>query len=342
MTAPHLRLTIRRGSEADPRCISFDDARVTVGRSEQAEIRLPYSVVSSHHLTFERRGQRYVVRDEGSTNGTALDGDILAPGRWYPLSESATLQIVDVFIDVELHRREVVDVDGFTMAETGTLARELLGEVLPDDDLAYFELLEGPERGRRFELPDEVDGAAIGGSPEALVTLPGEEIPQRVATVSFEEDAFRLRSAEGARVVHGGEPITEATPLRDGEHIEAAGVSLRFSDPLESELEKLDELDDGEPSGEDRSGREPVDSPSPGESSGERDSPQTERDSGDADERPGKGVEREPGGEGDDERRESRGETTAVGGWLEVVLLAVTILLIAAVVAILAVTFNLV
>ena len=70
-------------------------ATTTIGRSRKADLRLAGDKkVSGIHCTITARDQRYTVRDNGSTNGTTLngreigsdpvamkDGDVLSVGR---------------------------------------------------------------------------------------------------------------------------------------------------------------------------------------------------------------------------------------------------------------------
>ncbi len=47
---------------------------LTVGRDEEADIRVDEALVSRHHARIERRSGRYFVLDLGSTNRTRVNG----------------------------------------------------------------------------------------------------------------------------------------------------------------------------------------------------------------------------------------------------------------------------
>jgi pSer/pThr/pTyr-binding forkhead associated (FHA) protein len=53
---------------------------VTVGRDPENDVCLPFQTVSKVHASFERSKGTWVVTDLGSTNGTFLNGDRIAPG----------------------------------------------------------------------------------------------------------------------------------------------------------------------------------------------------------------------------------------------------------------------
>lgn len=51
---------------------------MVVGRDESADIRVDEPLVSRAHARIERRGERYVVLDLGSTNLTRVNGEVVA------------------------------------------------------------------------------------------------------------------------------------------------------------------------------------------------------------------------------------------------------------------------
>lgn len=63
--------------------------RVSVGRSKNADIQLPYRKISKFHAYFTSMngGKKYFLTDAGSTNGTYLNGRKLSPGRLTELND---------------------------------------------------------------------------------------------------------------------------------------------------------------------------------------------------------------------------------------------------------------
>ena len=59
--------------------ISFDLPRVSIGRAESCDLRLPDLSISQHHASIRQRGRDYIILDEGSTNGTFVGPVRLAP-----------------------------------------------------------------------------------------------------------------------------------------------------------------------------------------------------------------------------------------------------------------------
>ena len=66
---------------------------VKVGRDPaQCPITLSEPRVSGVHATLKFEGGRLMVRDEGSNNGTYVDGTRIASGAWTPIRAGGTLR----------------------------------------------------------------------------------------------------------------------------------------------------------------------------------------------------------------------------------------------------------
>lgn len=52
---------------------TFEGDALLIGRADSADILLDRNSVSKNHARIERRGDRYILRDLGSTNGTFLN-----------------------------------------------------------------------------------------------------------------------------------------------------------------------------------------------------------------------------------------------------------------------------
>ena len=60
-----------------------------------AQVQIESSYLSRDHAVLEGTADGCRVRDEGSTNGTFLNGDRLMPHQWYPLQEGDELRFAD-------------------------------------------------------------------------------------------------------------------------------------------------------------------------------------------------------------------------------------------------------
>ncbi len=69
-----LRLTILTAAIEPKASVLVTGRRVTVGRAEDAHVRIPDPSVSPHHATIMKRGEHYLLVDESSLHGTAVMG----------------------------------------------------------------------------------------------------------------------------------------------------------------------------------------------------------------------------------------------------------------------------
>jgi Flp pilus assembly CpaF family ATPase len=69
-----IELRIEGGPEPDSRVERFDRDEISIGRTKANDLVLAHSTVSSRHARIQRENGRWVVVDQGSTNGTSLNG----------------------------------------------------------------------------------------------------------------------------------------------------------------------------------------------------------------------------------------------------------------------------
>ena len=65
-----LNLTVN----GEPRTIALESPKFTIGRGPENSLCLPVSVVSRLHAEVIRLGQDFILRDQGSTNGSFING----------------------------------------------------------------------------------------------------------------------------------------------------------------------------------------------------------------------------------------------------------------------------
>ena len=73
---------------------SFADM-ITIGRTPNNDVVLRDVTVSRFHAYFRQRGERWIVADAGSRNGSALDGSTLEARRERELATGAAVRIGD-------------------------------------------------------------------------------------------------------------------------------------------------------------------------------------------------------------------------------------------------------
>lgn len=240
-----LKVTVKTPQTSLVHLIEFDMPSVRVGRSADCDLRLPYSVVSAHHLTILcMDGATYQVRDEGSTNGTLLNGQRLPPGQATALSDGARLRIVDLEMELDLSDKPGV---APPMAETSTLMHLMLVDALrgESDEFAYIEVIRGPAKGQRVSLGPGTESITIGATPAATLRVGKMKVTLQVTR---EDDAFWLRplAAPAGGVDEmpptvNGQPLRGACCLNSEDEIRVGGSQFRFVDPLAALLAAFDD-----------------------------------------------------------------------------------------------------
>ena len=88
------KIYLMDGSE-EVKPFDFDNSEVFVGRSPDNDIQIRDSFVSRRHLRIIRKGDRYLVRDLKSRNGTFVDGKQISPDIDIEVTEGQVLTILN-------------------------------------------------------------------------------------------------------------------------------------------------------------------------------------------------------------------------------------------------------
>jgi DNA-binding NtrC family response regulator len=183
-----------------------DGARATVGRADEADIRIDRPWGSRRHALLVAEGGRVFVEDLGSVNGTRVRGIALLPGQ-----------------PTELHPGEAIEI-GRTLIVLQRAADDLVpGNALSSAD---FEARLGEECGRaakyglvfsvvRVQVPEPV-------AETTLLGLLGGVLRPMDALSPLGEGAFEMLLVGYSAVE------TQAVMRRIVEHLEARGLSCRI------------------------------------------------------------------------------------------------------------------
>jgi pSer/pThr/pTyr-binding forkhead associated (FHA) protein len=142
-----------RGAEAPS--LTFEGARIVIGRGLGCEVRLPDPSVSQRHATVRTEGAVYTLVDEGSTNGTFVGDVRLTPHTPRTLRSGDLVRVGRVWLEIrEDPRPATLDL----ASATRDLALRLVADAmraLGDDVSPRVHVLEGPDRGRVLLLEEE-------------------------------------------------------------------------------------------------------------------------------------------------------------------------------------------
>ncbi|MET0340233.1 MAG: FHA domain-containing protein [Polyangiales bacterium] len=232
--------------EAGEVVFEFDQARIVIGRGPGADVRLPDPGVSEVHATIEPQGSHYAVRDEGSTNGTALAGAPLVPRRPRSLGNGDVIAIAAftlTFHEGPLHR-------GPTGPErTASLARRMLGELLGGESEARrppnltVVTLTGTSEVGAHPLGAPGTRLVIGSGADADLVLPMSGVAAAHVELLRDLDGTLARDLARGGLEVNGRTLRERR-LKHGDVLRIGGARVTYRDPAEEALRALERVPD--------------------------------------------------------------------------------------------------
>ncbi len=224
---------------SDPQTITLDQPRVVIGRGAHADVRIPSRAVSDQHAMIRVDGPDVSIIDEGSTNGTRVNGVAIPRGRRKFLHDGDEIGVADYDIKV-----------AFVIAladppeRTATLARRLLkdslrslgGETAP----TYLELRTGKQSGCRWDVPPAGERLTLGRAEGCDVLLDDRDCSRQHAEVERDADGVIVRDLGSKNgIVVGGRALTERR-LKNGDEFTIGRSTLRLVDPGEELLRSFE------------------------------------------------------------------------------------------------------
>lgn len=219
----------------EPQTITLDLPRIVLGRGGHADVRLPSRAVSELHAVLLNDKNEVAILDEGSTNGTRVNGQPLPRGRRKVLHDGDVIAMPPFVLRVTL---------GFARPDpperTASLARRLLLDALTTqtDEAAppRLVLLTGKAAGSAWMLPPIPSRVVIGREAGCEVLLEDRECSKQHAEVLRDAEGVIVRDL-GSRngIVVGGRSLTERR-LRHGDEFIVGSTALRYHDPTEELL----------------------------------------------------------------------------------------------------------
>lgn len=239
-----LRLEVRSlwSTGGEPARYEFDQPRVVIGRRRGADVILPHAAVSQLHATLEVRGAGYALRDEGSTNGTRVNGQRIAPGRPKPLREGDRIEIggfaIELAVGLATHATSAED--------TRALALRLLREARADDvPPPSLTVLNGVGAGTRVELPPAPSSVVIGRGEDADLQIDDADASRAHCEVArtFAGVVVRdLGSKNGVLVER--RRVREERALSDRDELTVGATVVLYEDPAAASLEEVASAED--------------------------------------------------------------------------------------------------
>lgn len=240
-----VRLSVRHPESAAGQTgeVSYelDQGRIALGRGAGADVRLPHLSVSEAHAILEQQGSHYTLRDEGSSNGTRVNGVALVALRPRQLAEGDQIEIGEftlTFSTGPLRGQPV------SPERTASLARRMLREMLGNDHAAssppFLRVSEGPDAGVLVNLAEPPSKLLVGRGEEAGLTLDDPDVSRLHLEVVRDQDGATVRDLESKNGLEVNGKRMRERRLRHGDSIRLGATVLVFQEPSEEALRALE------------------------------------------------------------------------------------------------------
>ncbi len=219
--------------------IKLDKSRLTIGRKPDNDIVLDDQSASGHHARIIQIQSVYFIEDAGSSNGTFANGKKtdrkqLVNGDQITIGQHSLLYQEDVAQAVAPSAPKPAFDSEKTVVMTPELQRELLkaqggkAAAAPPKQVIVLKVVAGSTDQKEYKLSGPV--AIIGSQDTATIKLSGWFAPKRAALLNRQGGGYSVTmSEEGKKVLVNGTPIQGSMPLKEGDLIEVAGVTLQYS-----------------------------------------------------------------------------------------------------------------
>lgn len=192
---------------------------VTIGRSADNRIVIDNKAVSAHHAKINFDGQKLIITDLGSRNGTLVNNEKVARS---PLTHQDWISIGKHIIIVDLHETLSLEANAEQLIARSTAASDaeqtivLERETFQPTWLSFDYLSFLSAHKEDFELTDQV--VAIGKNPDADIRLNGIRAwfaGTPSATIAKHGDSYTLTRRGGwLRVNVNGAPVESSRKLQ--------------------------------------------------------------------------------------------------------------------------------
>jgi pSer/pThr/pTyr-binding forkhead associated (FHA) protein len=218
-----------------------DRAQVLLGRRGGVDVLLPHAKVSLVHARIERRGGDYLLVDDGSTNGTRLNGAAVASGQRAALRDGDRIAIGDFSLQVGISDAAP---DG-SAESAASVARRMVREVLerlgPAETQPCLQVLDGPQAGTTITLADAGRVYVLGRGEAGELRVDDVDMWHEHAALVRDDHGVTVRDVGAApQLTVNGRSVDGQRLLRDGDTLVLGATSLRYTDPAEVYLRKLE------------------------------------------------------------------------------------------------------
>ncbi len=238
-----IRLKVIPTDEPEGRAYQYefdsDRSQILIGRRSGVDVLLPDRRVSLIHSRIDRRSGEYYLCDEGSSNGTRLNGFILKTGEPLRLRAGDRVSLGGFTLEVDLRLTEMNARLEHSTSMTRRMVLGILERLGPGESQPHLTVLDGPQQGARFSVGEAGRTYFLGRGSQGELRLEGIDVAHGLVGLVRDEMGVTAREMS-AKVSLNEKVIGGARALVDGDLLKIDGIRLRYSDPAEVYLKKLE------------------------------------------------------------------------------------------------------
>lgn len=214
--------------------IPLTSYETSVGRSNACDIVLSYNTVSRFHAVIAKRGGKWYVFDTGSKTGTFVSGEQIDSTNLtpYELSNGDTIvfgNALFTFLDHLPKSAEPMPEEKENPALFFGDNKWNTGEIIIPSQLKRGYKIENCITKNSINI-DTFASVLIGRSNEADIKIASPAVSRNHALLSRVEDGWIIEDLESAAgTLLNGVPVTECTPIYEGDIIEICGFTLKLT-----------------------------------------------------------------------------------------------------------------
>lgn len=218
--------------------IPLDKDIMTIGRKPGNNIQIDNLAVSGFHAKIFKEGDRFIIEDLGSLNGTFVNGSKVSK---HILRNNDTALIGKHHLSFELPETgedagqaaapKNVKVDE-TLVLDPALQQKMMNKMPAKgygegrELIGGFTVIDGPADRSEYELRDRV--ATIGKESDAAIRLKGLFAPKVAALVNRRKEGYFINPVGDSVIKINGSRIGERYDLKDGDIVEVGKLKMQF------------------------------------------------------------------------------------------------------------------
>jgi pSer/pThr/pTyr-binding forkhead associated (FHA) protein len=244
-----LRLLVSAHGDPQGRIFRYDfdadRAQILLGRRGGVDVLLPHASVSLVHARIDRKGDGYQIVDDRSTNGTWHNGTRLEAGQPRALSQGDKVTIGEFVLEVAALEGDDQPAGESSISIARRMVAEVLGVLGPGDQHPTFTTVavEGQPARPMLAIAEVGRRYVIGRDPACDLVLDDPSVASEHVRVRRDYRGVTVADMGSGYGLYVNDRFTNGDRgLRDGDTLAIGKVQVRFTDPAELYLRRLEQV----------------------------------------------------------------------------------------------------